>query len=129
MNRANRSPAIIGGVMLMNPAWSRPASARPGASGGADLVDGVERGLCLLEERRAGRGHGHSARIAVEQPDADLGLESRDRLRQRRLRQLKTPRRARHLTLATTVTKYRSCLRSRSLSYLTRASIGARPLP
>ncbi len=99
-NRGNRSPAIIGGVIAHEPGMEATLLlARPGAGGRAGLVDGGQRSLRLLEERLAGRCHRHPARIAVEQPDPDLHLESRDRLRERRLRELESPSRAGHLTL------------------------------
>jgi len=73
--------------------------SRPRARGGVGLADGGERRLRLLHEGLARRGDGHPAGVALEQSHADLRLESRDRLRERRLRQLEAPGRTGHLTL------------------------------
>ena len=111
----------------MNPAWSRPLLlARPRASGGADLVDGVERRLRLLEEGLARRRDGHPAGVALE---ADLRLESRDRLRERRLRQLESPGRTSHLTLVHDGHEVAQLPELEIAQLLTRASVAAWHLP
>ncbi len=68
-----------------------PQANRPlfTARNAADEVGGVrglfEQGARARDERRAGRRQGHAATGALEQPGAELGLEARERLGQRRL--------------------------------------------
>jgi hypothetical protein len=55
-------------------------SPRPRPRRGVCLLGRLQRRPGLLEERLAGRGDGDAAGVALEQPDADLRLEPRDRL-------------------------------------------------
>ena len=89
-----RSPAAS-----WKPITSRGPARSHGSTASCGFLDGDQRARGAFEEGRAGLGRRDAARVALEQPHAEVGLELADRLRERRLGDVQAGGRARHLPL------------------------------